>query len=214
MSRSAVRVRSSAPQLRLGNQALATDGTSPAGKPESAPDNNATAVGDRRKSRRHLGKRNWPRRGAPGWFPGLPGRAGSSRDLGALPSGPPWLPSGGSGRSGCPEARRDRIPWRASADRRVSRAPAITTSRPEGWPSNTRTHSHSSWTDLRGSGHRSRGLFHAPRDPLVEGAGRLHGHALLPLLEHVGSRPPGHPRGSEPEPATSPSSSAPRHAQR
>ncbi len=23
-------------------------------------------------------------------------------------------------------------------------------------------------------GHRSRGLFHAPRDPLVEGAGRLH----------------------------------------
>ncbi len=31
----------------------------------------------------------------------------------------------------------------------------------------------------------------SPRDPLVAGAGRLHGQALLPLLEHVGSRPPG-----------------------
>jgi hypothetical protein len=31
-------------------------------------------------------------------------------------------------------------------------------------------------------GHRSRGLFHTPRDPLVNRAGRLHGHALDPAL--------------------------------
>ncbi len=121
MSRSAVRVRSSAPQLRLRNQAFATGGTSPAPKLESAPDSNATAVGDGRESRRHLGKRKWPRRGAPGRSPGRAGRAGSRRDIGALPSGPLWPPSGGAGRPGGPEASRDQIPWWASTDRRVSR---------------------------------------------------------------------------------------------
>ncbi len=105
MSRSAVRVRSSAPQLRLGNQAFATGGTSLAPKLESTYDNNATAAGDRRKSRRHLGKRNRPRLGGPGRSPGRAGRAGSRRDIGALPStpvasqrrhGPIWWPGDAS----------------------------------------------------------------------------------------------------------------------
>ncbi len=50
MSRSAVRFRSSAPHRRLRNQGLATGGGQPAPKLESAPDNNATAAGDRRRS--------------------------------------------------------------------------------------------------------------------------------------------------------------------
>ncbi len=66
MSRSAVRVRSSAPQLRLRNQAFATGGMSPAPKLESAPDSNATAVGDGRKSRRHLGAEAGGARQVPG----------------------------------------------------------------------------------------------------------------------------------------------------
>ncbi len=81
MSRSAVRVRSSAPQLRLRNQAFATGGTSPAPKLESAYDNNATAAGDRRNPR----GRGWITIGRGGKRPAgpqdaqiAPGRVGTS----------------------------------------------------------------------------------------------------------------------------------------
>ncbi len=81
MSRSAVRFRSSAPQLRLRNQAFATGGTSPAPKLESAPDNNATAAGDRRKSRGRgwvtIGRGREPPAGPQG-AQIAPGRCGTS----------------------------------------------------------------------------------------------------------------------------------------
>ncbi len=54
-------------------------------------------------------------------------RRGDPGTSAPCPRGPLWLPSGGAGRPGGPEASRDRIPWWASADRRVSRAPGITT---------------------------------------------------------------------------------------
>ncbi len=68
MSRSAVRVRSSAPQLRLQIQAFATGGTPPAPKLESTPDNNATAAGDRRNPR----GRGWITIGRGGKRPAVP----------------------------------------------------------------------------------------------------------------------------------------------
>ncbi len=91
MSRSAVRFRSSAPPLRLRNQAFATGGTSPAPKLVSAPDNNATAAaGDGRKSR----GRGWITIGRGGKRPAgpqgaqiAPGRCGTSAPCPVDPRG-------------------------------------------------------------------------------------------------------------------------------
>ncbi len=90
MSRSAVRVRSSAPQLRPGNQAFATGGTSLAPKLESTYDNNATAAGDRRNPR----GRGWITIGRGGKRPAgpqgaqiAPGRSGTSAPCPVDPRG-------------------------------------------------------------------------------------------------------------------------------